>query len=260
MTVTLLDLAGTPGLPPLVVGPSLGTSAETLWAACADELTHDFHVIGWDLPGHGRNRTVPATTSVAELADGLVEALEAAGIERFAYAGDSVGGAVGLQLLLDVPDRVDAATLLCTGAQIGTAEIWDDRIATVQASGTPSIVMASAQRWFGPGYVAAEPERASALLHALSGVDDRGYVAVCEAIAAFDVRDRLAEIGTPVLAVAGTHDIATPPDKLLEIAEGVRHGRLVVLEGVAHLAPAERPAEVAVLIRDHSHPTTEESR
>jgi len=31
----------------------------------------------------------------------------------------------------------------------------------------------------------------------------------------------------------------------------VRHGRLVVLEEVAHLAPAERPAEVAALLDEH---------
>ncbi len=37
----------------------------------------------------------------------------------FAYAGDSVGGCVGLQLLLDHPGRVTSAVLLCTGARIG---------------------------------------------------------------------------------------------------------------------------------------------
>ncbi len=55
------------------------------------------------------------------------------------------------------------------------------------------------------------------------------------------MRDRLAEIGVPVLAVAGAEDVATPTDKLREIADGVKHGRLVELDGVAHLAPAEAP-------------------
>ena len=39
---------------------------------------------------------------------------------------------------------------------------------------------------------------------------------------------------------------------LREIADGVRHGRYVVLDDVAHLAPAEAPAEPwPTLIRDH---------
>ena len=58
---------------------------------------------------------------------------------------------------------------------------------------------------------------------------------------AFDVTERLAEIANPVLAIAGAEDIATPPESLARIASGVKDGRLVVLDGVGHLAPAEAP-------------------
>src|SRR5262249_52027835 len=47
------------------------------------------------------------------------------------------------------------------------------------------------------------------------------------------------------------HDIATPPESLERIASGVKDGRLVVLDGIAHLAPAEAPDRVARLIVDH---------
>ena len=50
------------------------------------------------------------------------------------------------------------------------------------------------------------------------------------------------------MAVAGAEDPTCPPESLTEIAEGVQHGRLVVLDGVAHQAPAERPDEVARII------------
>jgi len=169
----------------------------------------------------------------------------------FFYAGDSVGGVVGLQLMLDVPDRVRAAVLLCTGARIGTAELWRDRIALVRASGTASLVAASAERWFGPGYLDREPARATALLQSLSDTSDDGYARVCEALAMNDVRDRLRFIKTPVLAVAGSADLVTPPDALREIADGVKDGRCVELTGVAHLAPAESPDVVAGLLREH---------
>ncbi|MET0789655.1 MAG: 4-carboxymuconolactone decarboxylase, partial [Cellulomonas sp.] len=160
-------------------------------------------------------------------------------------------GAVGLQLMLDAPGRVTSAVLLCTGATIGDAASWADRVARVSASGTPGLVASSAERWFGAGFLDREPETGSALLHALQAADDAGYVQVCGALAAHDVRDRLAEIGAPVLAVAGAEDVATPPDKLREIAEGVKDGRYVELPGVAHLAPAEAPGAVARLIRGH---------
>ena len=44
-----------------------------------------------------------------------------------------------------------------------------------------------------------------------------------------------------MLAVAGSDDLPTPPECLRRIASGVKDGRLVVLDGVGHLAPAEAP-------------------
>jgi len=245
-------------LPLLVLGPSLGTSAQTLWGECAAGLTGAFDVVAWDLPGHGHNRSVPEEPfTMAELAAGVLRVVDDLLTERgqprgpFFYAGDSVGGCVGLQLMLDVPDRVVAAAVLCSGARIGTPESWAERIGTVRISGTPALVSASAGRWFGPGFVERSPETASALLHALSDAVDEGYAQVCGALAAYDVRAELPRIAAPVLAIAGADDPATPPASLQEIADGVADGTYVELPGVAHLAPAEAPTEVARLLREH---------
>ena len=143
------------------------------------------------------------------------------------------------------------AVLLCTGARIGDEAKWADRIGQVAESGTSGLVPASAERWFGPGFLDRHPDTASALLHALRDSSDAGYVQVCQALQDFDVRDRLAEIDAPVLAVGGSHDVAAPVALLAAIADGVRGGELVELDGVAHLAPAEAPAAVADLIREH---------
>ena len=244
-------------LPLLVLGPSLGTTATTLWSACAAHLTDAFDVLAWDLPGHGPNRPAAEGFTMAELAAGVLHIVDDVLAERgqprgtFCYAGDSVGGAVGLQLLLDAPGRVASAVLLCTGARIGTAESWADRAAQVRASGTSSLVSSSAERWFAPGFLDRDPERGWALLHALQDAADDGYVQVCDALAGFDVRDRLGEIATPVLAVAGDVDVAPDPELLRRIADGVQAGRYVELADTGHLPPVERPEEVARLLRRH---------
>jgi 3-oxoadipate enol-lactonase/4-carboxymuconolactone decarboxylase len=241
-------------LPLLVLGPSLGTSAATLWSAAARDLTDHFDVLAWDLPGHGHNRSVPDEPfTMAELAAGVLRVVdEIRPGAVFDYAGDSVGGCVGLQLLLDAPDRVDTAVLLCTGARIGDESVWSERIEQVRASGTPVLVGGAVERWFAPGFADRDPDTVSSLLHALQDTDDLGYVRVCEALASYDVRDRLGEIGAPVLAVAGADDPVTTPEDLKAIATGVRRGALVELADTSHLAPAERPAEVAALIRRHA--------
>ena len=229
----------------LVLGPSLGTSAAACWGPTIALLADDLDVVAWELPGHGQDPgPAPANLTVADLAARVLDVVDG----PFVYAGDSIGGEVGLQLLLDAPDRVLGAILCCTGARIGGEEMWDTRIAQVQASGTASLVTTSAQRWFGEGFLEREPARASALLHSLRDAADEGYVAACRALRSFDVRHRLGEIAVPVVAVAGAQDPTCPPGVLEQIADGVVHGRLVVLDDVAHQAPAEAPEAVARII------------
>ncbi|MBU8807363.1 4-carboxymuconolactone decarboxylase [Mycolicibacterium goodii] len=251
--ITGTHLDGPDGAELLLLGPSLGTSARTLWAAAVEGLAADFRVVGWDLPGHGGTPACGPFT-MAELAAGvlgLVEELSPG--TRFHYAGDSVGGCVGLQLLIDAPDRLFSATLMCTGATIGTAQEWRTRAATVRSSGSDALVDTARQRWFAPGFLDRQPDVANALLDGLRDTHAESYALVCEALAAFDVTDRLPAITTPVLAIAGADDIPTPPECLRQIASGVQEGRLVVLSGVGHLAPVEAPAKVANLIAGHAH-------
>ena len=245
-------------LPLLVLGPSLGTSASTLWTECARGLTDVFDVVAWDLPGHGHNRAVPDEPfTMAELAAGVLAVVDDVLLQRgqdggpFFYAGDSVGGAVGLQLLLDRPTRVAAAALLCTGARIGDEAMWTGRIGQVSVSGHAGDG-ARVRRALVRSRLPRPPARGRLRAAArAAGGRRQGYIQVCGALARFDVRDRLAEIGVPVLAVAGSHDVATPPELLRAIADGVKDGRYVELDGVAHLAPAEAPEAVASLLRQH---------
>ncbi len=240
------QLTGTPlgGRGPLlVVGPALGTSAATLWDRCAAELAGDFEVLGWDLPGHGASAPAAGPFTVAELASAVRTLV---GDRPYRYAGDSIGGAVGLQLLLG--QHVTGAALICTGARIGTADSWTDRAALVRAAGTGAVLEAAGQSWFAPGFAAREPAVAAALLDHLADTDDASYAWACEALAAFDVTARLAEVRSPVVAIAGAYDTRTPVEGLREIATRVADGRLTVLDAVAHLAPAEAPAATAALV------------
>jgi 3-oxoadipate enol-lactonase / 4-carboxymuconolactone decarboxylase len=229
--------------PRLLVGPALGTSAATLWGRCAAELAEHFEVVGWDLPGHGGSGPATGPFTVVELAEG-VRAL--AGDRPFFCAGDSIGGAVALQLLLD--HRVGGAALVCTGARIGTPESWQERAALVRAEGTKAVVTTAAQTWFGPGFADREPAVAGALLDHLAGTDDASYAWACEALAGFDVTARLAEARSPLVAIGGAYDTRTPVDGLREIVDRVPDGELAVLDPVGHLAPAEAPAATAALI------------
>jgi 3-oxoadipate enol-lactonase / 4-carboxymuconolactone decarboxylase len=246
-----VDFGGPDAAPVILLGPSLGTSAATLWGGVARTLSRHARVIGWDLPGHGRSGPAEPFT-VAELAAAVLTLADRHDVGTFHYAGDSAGGAVGLQLGLDAPQRIATATLLCTGAVIGSPQGWRDRAATVRADGIGPMVASAPDRWFAAGFAEREPGISAALLDSLLHTDPECYALTCEALAEFDLTQRLSEIGTPVLAVAGSDDVPTPPESLQHIAAGVVEGRFVVLDGIGHLAPAEAPNRVAELIADHA--------
>jgi 3-oxoadipate enol-lactonase/4-carboxymuconolactone decarboxylase len=255
VTVTAVELAGTPDRPLLVVGPSIGTTAELLWSEVAGRLGDAFHVVGWDLPGHGTNAAVPAAPyDAAELARAVLTVADRHGAETFFYAGDSIGGVVGQQLLLDVPERVRAAALVCTSPRFGDPATWHERITLVREQGTEAVVDGSRKRWFPDSFALRHPDVVHRLLQSLRDADDAGYASCCGVLASFDSRDRLGEITAPVLAIAGTEDLAAPLDGMRLIADSVQHGRLVALDGVGHQAPAEAPDVVADLLREHFSP------
>lgn len=248
MNLDLVPLSATAEARPLLVlGPSIGTTARTLWGRCAVLLSARFEIVGWDLPGHGDQAATRTPFSVADLADAVVTAVAAHRGGPFHYAGDSIGGAVGLSLLTRHPGSVLTATLACTGATIGTPDGWRDRAAAVRGEGMAPQVPLSAGRWFAPGFREREPERAAALLESLANTDRESFALACEALRGHDVRADLGRVRTPLTLVGGTHDVATPIAGLRLIEQAVDGARLVELD-VAHQAPAESPAAVAALI------------
>ncbi|MFD6698229.1 MULTISPECIES: alpha/beta fold hydrolase [unclassified Microbacterium] len=245
--LTFSTPVGPEGAPLLVLGPSLGTST-IVWETALPVLAAEHRVVAWDLPGHGASEPATGSFTVGDLADAVADFVGSLGASRIRYAGVSLGGAVGLELLLRHPGLVERAAILCSGAVIATPASWRERAAQVRAQSTSALLTGSAERWFAPGSVAAHADQVGRLLHVLQNADDESYARCCEALACYDVRDRLCEITAPVLAVWGGHDAVTPEASALRIAEGVRDGRAIGIPDASHLAPVDDPAAVARLL------------
>ncbi|MFC1440329.1 3-oxoadipate enol-lactonase [Streptacidiphilus sp. N1-10] len=241
---------GASGAPALLLGPSLGTSL-ALWDAQAAALARDFHVVRWDLPGHGGSAAdlVSDGATVADLGRLVLDLADALGLERFSYAGVSLGGAVGSWLAAEHPERVGALALICTSAHFGGAEPWRERAAFVRAGGDRAMAELAGSapaRWFTDGFV--PPDR---LIHDQRTADPAAYAACCDALAAFDLRGSLARITAPALVLAGREDCAAPPSHSRELADGIAGSTLLELPAAAHLAPVEQPGAVLHALRTH---------
>lgn len=233
---------------PLLLGPSLGTRVARVWEGAVPFLAEDHPVFGWDLPGHGVSPAVTSGFTVDEIASGVLAAADDAGVSRFAAAGVSLGGIVSLALALAAPSRVVSVAMVCSLPKIGQPETWVERAAQVRASGTPSLVQGSAQRWFAPGFIEESPTVASPLLTDLMDIDDESYALCVDALGANDQRPRVRELAMPFTIVAGALDPIIPlPDAEAAVASA-RAGALHVIADASHLAAVEKPAEVAAAV------------
>jgi len=241
-----------PAAPLLVLLPSLGTTAE-LWDGVIAHLARADarpRILRVDLPGHGASPAARVRFGVADLARAVLAVVDEVGGGAFHVAGDSLGGAVALELALTAPERVLSLAMFCSGAAIGTPAGWAERAAQVRASGTASVVAGSAQRWFAPGYLEGHPDGPGGhALKTLIDVDDESYALCCEALAAFDRRPDLGAVRAPTLVVAGSHDQVTTPELMRELADGIPGARFVELAHASHLVPLEDPAGTAALLR-----------
>jgi len=230
---------------PLILGPSLGTSLR-VWENQLPALTRRHRVLRFDLPGHGESRPAPPVTTVDDLAD-LVEAVAAAqGWESFDYAGISLGGAIGATIAAR-GDRIERLAMVCSSARFGEPPMWHERAATARTQGMAVLRAATAQRWFaGPPDVR--------LLDDLESVDPEGYASCCEALAAYDLRERLGAIRAATLIVGGRDDPAAPPQKSRELADGIPGATLVEIAGAAHLGPIDQPDAVTAALLAHFDP------
>nr|WSW64996.1 3-oxoadipate enol-lactonase [Streptomyces sp. NBC_00995] len=236
--------------PPVLLGPSLGTPL-SVWDAQTAGLARDHRVVRWDLPGHGGTPAAlfPAAGGVAELGRQVLRLADALGIERFAYAGISLGGAVGTWLAVHHPDRIISLALVCSSARFGEPEAWRERAALVRTEGIGPVADTAAARWFTAEF--ADSPAARAFVTGLRDVDPQAYASLCDALAAHDLRGELSRITAPTLIVAGRDDAATPAAHARELADTIPGSTLVELPGASHLANVERPAPVTTALRGH---------
>ncbi|MGW6034520.1 3-oxoadipate enol-lactonase [Gordonia terrae] len=243
-------VTGRPDGPAVVLSNSLG-STHRMWDAQIAALEERFRVVRYDTRGHGDSPVPPGPYSIDELADDVIGLLDRLDIERAHLVGLSLGGMTMMRVAARNPERVNRLALLCTAAYLPPAQGWTDRAALVRADGTSAVAAAVVQRWFTPGYLAANTEAQQGYEAMVAATPTEGYAACCEAIAAMDQRAELSSIIAPTLAIAGADDPATPPDLLRDIVDAVPHGRLLVVPDSAHLANAEQPDTITPALLEH---------
>lgn len=182
--------------------------------------------------------------TIAELArDVLDEAPEGS----LVLVGLSMGGYVAFEIMRQAPERVSALVLMDTSARPDTPEASATREELIALAETD--LEAVTERLLPR---LSHPERMN--LPTVGGVVQSMAASLGKDVfirqqraimSRPDSRPTLAKITCPTLVICGREDQITPPEMSEEIAAGIKHAELRIIEQCGHLSTLDQPEEVS---------------
>ena len=233
-------LEGQHGKPVLVLSHSIGTD-HGMWASQAADLLPHFQILRYDARGHGASDAPPGEYSIELLGRDVVALADLLGIDKFAFCGLSLGGAIGQWLGNHASGRLTRLVLANTSPQFTPRSNWESRIKMVSEGGMSSIVEIAMQRFFSVETLARDESYAGSIKSVLLGTNTVGYLGCCAALRDFDSRPWLNQIRVPTLIIAGDRDVSTPWGGHGEILASQIPGAKSLRLPAAHLSNLERP-------------------
>ncbi|MEU6173665.1 alpha/beta fold hydrolase [Streptantibioticus parmotrematis] len=237
--------------PGLALAHGAGSSVDGTYGPILEGLAAHHTVVGVDYPGSGDTPRSTTALSLDDLADQLVAAAVAEGLETFALSGYSLGGPVAIRAAARHPERVTALVLtatfpyrdnrlaLATSIWARLAETDRDLLAeylTMMAMGADALEsMPDEQVRQAVGFTAAS---------IVEGTPEHAELAPRA-----DVRDDLAHVKAPTLVISTTQDWFTSTRLHHQLVDGIPGAELVEIR-TGHLPMVERPEEWQRLITD----------
>lgn len=209
---------------------------------------HGYGVLAVDLPGHGRSGGEPLT-SIAALADWVIDLLDAAGVEQAVLAGHSMGSLTALETAARHPGRISRIALLGSAVPMAVSE---QLLAAAQDK--PEKAYRMINQWShalalggntvpgawqpGAGLALMRRARPGSLFIDLSNCND--YQTGLEAA---------ARVACPALLVIAKRDLMTPPRATGDLAKALKDVRKAEIDAAGHAMMAEQPDRVLDALR-----------
>ena len=236
----------------MLLVPGLGGMG-SFWLHQVGAFARDFRVITHDHRGTGQSSRSRITYSVDQMADDVLRLMDALKINAAHYVGHSTGGAIGLTIAQDWPERIKRLVLSAAWAGEDnffrrSFEIRKELLRTggVQSYWRASVLMQRPPSWIHAHELGIREEEAKTMLEP---PDPEILQSRIDAIIRFDRRARLGEIKAPTLVVVAQDDMIAPPYLSEELAAKIPGAELAVLHYGGHFVPLIEPAAYNLAIR-----------
>ncbi len=240
-------LDGDPDGAPVVFANSLGTDLR-LWDKILPRLPAGLRILRYDKRGHGLSSCPTGDYQMDDLVDDAARLMQALDFRECLFVGLSIGGIIAQGLAARYPELVRAMVISNTAAKIGTAEMWQQRIAALRAGGVEAIADNIMERWFARRFHADSPIELRGWRNMLTRTPLDGYIGCSAAIAAADFTDSTTTLTLPTLAIAGSEDGSTPPEVVRATADLIAGARYAQIDDAGHVPCIEQPEEYARLL------------
>jgi pimeloyl-ACP methyl ester carboxylesterase len=241
-------LDGTTGAPLITFAHALSLNLRS-FEDQIDAFKDQYRVLRLDLRGHGKTDKDGGSFSMEDLADDVVGLWDHIGVEKSHFVGSSLGAMVGLALALDHAGRLSSLTFMASQGALPPERIGASRanIAAMRASdATAQTTMADEadalmDRLLFDHDESTNPARFTLLRQILGDTTLFGQARAYEAIFAMNYDNRLDEISTPTLVLAGAQDNSTTPERMQMYKDGITGAQMELLQDAGHFPNLEQP-------------------
>ncbi|MCC5997373.1 MAG: alpha/beta fold hydrolase [Oceanicaulis sp.] len=241
--------------PALILIHGFSHSLET-WDAWAGDLSADYRVIRFDLPGHGL--TGPRDDAAYAVEDTVAQVgalLNEIAPERFILGGSSLGGLVAWRYAALQPDRVEALVLVSPGGYpnhgVGDEPAPLPLPVRLYLTTAPEVSVRAATRalYADPSRVTDEQVERIRSMMRTPGVPE-ALIRRIEQFTLPDPEPDLAQVRAPALLLWGAADAMIPPEHGRRFEAAMPDARLVVLENAGHMPMEEAPEDTVMVVRN----------
>lgn len=237
---------GPDGPQAVVLLHSLGADRR-MWRDQIAGLRDRYRVVAPDARGHGESGWADPVDVDAWVAD-LRRVLDAAGVERAALVGVSLGGIQAIAYAAAHPDRVSALVVADSFVEL-PADVAAAKISGLAGQAAAEGMHATADSYVADTFTRVPlPDGADLIRTAIAGMDTHAYAESVRACFGTRIADRLAAVRAPSLVLWGDADRKTPRALSERIAAGIDGAEMREIPAAGHLSNLENPAAFTRLI------------